>query len=115
MYKKFVLYDVLHKVQKRLIQLQNKLFASRPQIEESIKTLSRQIVTIHHAAIIMKEKLELAIAMSKMANSTFTRASDHDIACQLSNAVAMHFLRQRLQTLVRFCSLLEYCKQPRQQ
>ena len=31
----------------------------------------------------MKEKLELAIAMSKMANSAFTRASDYDIACRI--------------------------------
>ena len=31
----------------------------------------------------MKEKLELAIVMSEMANSSFTRASDHDIACRI--------------------------------
>jgi len=73
-------YAVLHKVQGMLIQLQNKMFATRQSIEESIKALSGQIVT---TAIIMEEKLELAIAMSEMANSTFTRASDHDIACRI--------------------------------
>jgi len=77
------LYDVLHRVQQMLIQLQNKMFADRQGIEEKIKLHSGQIVTNHHEAVVMKEKLELAIAMSEMANSSFTRASDHDIASRM--------------------------------
>ena len=64
-----------------LIQLQKKIFANGQPIKAKIKEHSGNIVTDHHEA--MKEQLELAIAMSEMANSALTRASDHDIACRI--------------------------------
>ena len=76
-------YDIMIKVQATMIKLQNMLFAHRQTLEEKIKECSSKIVTNHHEAVIMKESMELVIAMSDMANSNFARASDHDIACRI--------------------------------
>ncbi len=78
------------KIQATMIKLQNMIFAHRQPLEEKIKEYVGKIVTNHHETITMKEQLELAIAnnnnkfaMSEMANSSFTGASDHYIACRI--------------------------------
>ena len=76
-------YDTLIKVQTTAIKLQNMLFANTQTLEEKIKEFSGKMVTNHHEAMIMKEQLELGIAMSEMANNKFARASDHEIACRV--------------------------------
>ena len=76
-------YDTLIKVQTTAIKLQNMLFANTQKLEEKIKEFSGKMVTNHHEAMIMKEQLELGIAMSEMANNKFARASDHEIACRV--------------------------------
>ena len=67
-------FIILDSIQRILNQLQNLLIAYMTTIDMEINTLCNVIVTSHKEAIVMKEMLELFIAMLELAGSKLSKS-----------------------------------------
>ncbi len=71
-------FNELEQLQYAMIVMQNSLFARRQEINKQIKLSTSTLVTTRRQAIVMKETLQLNLAMLEQADCKVTRFSDQE-------------------------------------
>ena len=75
--------EILHRIQRVMIALQNLLFEEKQRIQENIKSLTSKICTNRREMLTTKEGLILNIAMLELADSQLSFSFDRDTVLSL--------------------------------